>query len=52
MNAMLDACLEKKMANLEEMKSVADHEEVSKEEVAVEMIGALKDRHLDVERRR
>jgi hypothetical protein len=54
MKVMLDACLEKMEANLGEMQSVAVHEEVPKEEVAV-IIVALKerhgDRHLDLGRR-
>jgi hypothetical protein len=33
--------------NPEEMKSVAEHQEVPKEEAAIEMIGALKDRSVD-----
>jgi hypothetical protein len=50
--AVLDAYLEKTEENPEEMMSVAEHREVPKEEVSVEMIGALKDRNLDVGRRR
>jgi hypothetical protein len=47
MKTMLDACLEKLVANPGELKSVAVHEEVPKEEVAVETFGALKKRHED-----
>jgi hypothetical protein len=56
----MEACLGKMEAtnleaNPEEMKSVAVHEEVPKEEAAVETLGALKKwrgyRHLDVGRR-
>jgi hypothetical protein len=47
-----EAYPEKTGANPEEMKAVAEHQEVPKEEAAVETIGALgdryRDRHLDV----
>jgi hypothetical protein len=52
MKAMLDACLETLEANPEELQSVAVNQEIPKEEVAVEMIRALKDRYLAVGRRR
>jgi hypothetical protein len=55
MKVMLEACLVKMEANPEEIKSVAEHQEVPNEEVAVEMIGALKNRsgnrHLAVRHR-
>jgi hypothetical protein len=47
---------EKMKENPEEMKSVAEHQEVSKEEAAIGTIGALEDRygkqHLPVEHQR
>jgi hypothetical protein len=49
---MLDACLEKMEANLGELQSISVHQEVPKEESAVEMIVVLKDRHVAVGRRR
>jgi hypothetical protein len=47
-----EACLESKELAPEEMAKTAAHPEVPNEEAAVETIGALKDRHLTVERRR
>jgi hypothetical protein len=51
-----EACAEKMVANPDELKSVAVHEEVPKEEIAVNTFGTLKkwygDRHLAVRRRR
>jgi hypothetical protein len=52
----MEAYLEKMEANLEEMKSVAVHTEVPKEEAALKTVRALKERygvwHLTVEHRR
>jgi N-acetylglutamate synthase-like GNAT family acetyltransferase len=48
MKAMLNACLEKMEANPGELQSVAVHQDVPREDVIVEMIGALKDRYLAV----
>jgi oligoribonuclease (3'-5' exoribonuclease) len=47
MKAMLDACLELVKAYPGELQSVAVHQEVPKDEAALEIIGALKDRPAD-----
>jgi hypothetical protein len=53
----MEACLEKMEAmdleaNLEEMESESEHQEVPNEEAAVETVGTLEDRHLAVGRHR
>jgi hypothetical protein len=45
MKALLVACIDKMEANAEEIKSVAENQEVSNEEAAVETVGALEDRY-------
>jgi hypothetical protein len=56
MKVMWDACLDKMEANPGELQTVAVHQEVPKQEAAVEMIVDLKDRpgdrHLAVRSRR
>jgi hypothetical protein len=47
MKAMLEACLEKEEANLEEIEVVVERQKVLNEEAAMETIGALMDRYGD-----
>jgi hypothetical protein len=47
MKGVLEACLEKMEANPEEMKSLAKHQLVPKEEATMQTIGALEDQYGD-----